>query len=85
MKEFVEKLIERLEEKKTHLMKDFVLANVVLSSKRNALDRINELDAAIEMVNQLAEEYNPSKSKSLEKQTEEPQTNFYSERFNRVI
>lgn len=57
MKEFIEKLIGRLEERKTHLMKDFVLANVVFSSKQKALDRINEIDGAISIVNQLAKEY----------------------------
>lgn len=68
MKEFVEKLIERLEERKTHIMKDFVLVNIVMSSKQKALDRINELDGAIKIVNQLAEEYNPSKTSSLAEQ-----------------
>lgn len=38
-------------------MKDFVLANVVFSSKQKALDRINEIDGVIEIINQLVEEY----------------------------
>lgn len=67
---FVEKLIERLGEEYFPCEK---------CEWNNAILR------AVEIINQLAEEYKPSKSKSLEKQPEEPQSNFYTERFNKVL
>ena len=144
MKEFVEKLIERLEEEKNTASKTF--ANFEMQVD---LGRVFGLEKAIEIINQLAEEYNLSKTKSLdngwipcierlpevfdnvlistieggrtighrcpnqafgrfydlhsfaidnviawqplpspykpEEKPEKPQTNFYSERFNRVL
>ena len=80
MKEFVKKLIERLEEENNTASKTFAKFEMKVD-----LGRVFGLEKAIEIVKQLAEEYIHSKSKSLEKQPEEPQTNFYAERFNRVI
>lgn len=74
MKEFVEKLIERLEE------------NIEELSGWNH-HKVNAYSNAVRIVKQLAEEYNPSKSSGLSepyKPEEKPQTNFYVERFNRV-
>lgn len=42
-------------------------------------------EECFEIINQQAEKYNTSKSSSLEKQPEESQPNFYSERFNKVL
>lgn len=77
MKEFVEKLIERLEE----------YIEEYSETDKNGLhsERWCAMQEAKMVVNQLAEEYTHSKSKSLEKQPEEPQTNFYAERFNKVL
>lgn len=57
MKEVFEKIIERLKERKKYLMNDFVLKDVALSVKENALGRIDELGGAIEIISQVAEEY----------------------------
>ena len=69
-KEFIEKLIERLEREK---WKSFYASNSIVGEK-------NVWGKAIEIVRQLAEEY---KNSQIEQQ-EEPQRNFYEERFNRV-
>ena len=61
MKEFVEKLIERLKKEQYDMIKPYAgngLASTMIAA----------LDIAIEIVNQLAEEYNPSKSSSLAEQ-----------------
>lgn len=60
MKEFAEKLIERLEEEKNTASKTFAKFEMQVD-----LGRVFGLEKAIEIINQLAEEYNPSKSKSL--------------------
>ena len=80
MKEFVEKLIERLEEKKTEAI-----------DKWDGVASHKAYSKTIEIVNQLAEEYNSSKSSGLpepykpEEKKRKPETNFYTERFNRVL
>ena len=103
---FVEKLIERLEEK----IKVTSLEIIVTGTKDKPYFEIKYKEVGkedynigyssydlnnvfswkeecFEIVNQLAEEYNPSKSSGLSepyKPEEKPQTNFYVERFNRV-
>ena len=67
MKEFVEKLIERLEE----LKEDSINENcpVVPNSEDSEMEHSCAscfLNASIKIVNQLAEEYNPPKSRGLE-------------------
>ena len=60
---FVEKLIERLEEEKN------TAKNTFASYEMNVdLGRVFGLEKAVEIVNQLAEEYNPSKSSDLAEQ-----------------
>ena len=69
MKEFVEKLIEKLEEElKYQNIKAYEAeADKILSEREHRQKCAKCFDAAILIVNQLAEEYNPSKSKSLDK------------------
>jgi hypothetical protein len=45
-----ERVVERLEERKDHIMKEFVLADKAQEVKSESLNRINELDGAIEIV-----------------------------------
>ncbi len=46
----VDKVVERLESRKTYLLKEFVLADKDKSVKKTALDRIDEIDGNIEIV-----------------------------------
>ena len=73
MKEFIEKLIERLEEKVAEYDIRIQRRNGACyydeSQNLKKLDeRARGIEQAIEIVNQLAEEYNPSKSSSLAEQ-----------------
>lgn len=58
MQAVFEKIIERLKSRKDYLLKEFVLERAAFGVKENALARINEEDYAIEIINQVAEEYN---------------------------
>ena len=70
MKEFIEKLISRLEELRIDKSNYFGVLNIVAEK----YDRANEmLDDAIEIVKELAEEYiNTSTDISTNKSTEQP-------------
>ena len=57
MKEFIEKLIGRLEEKKDSVPVNRLLDNII-KDKPKELGQIMAYDNAIEIVNQIAEEYN---------------------------
>ena len=57
MKEFIDKLIEKLEEKRKFLENTYLLSKKSYEVKKDAVARINELGGAIEVVNELAEEY----------------------------
>lgn len=57
MKEFIDKLIERLEEKRKFLENTYLLSKKSYEVKKDAVARINELGGAIEIVTELAEEY----------------------------
>lgn len=45
-----ERVVERLEERKDHIMKEFVLTDKAKEVKSDSLNRINELDGTIEIV-----------------------------------
>ena len=62
MKEFVEKLIERLEEKAKSSEKDMLDCNLQYHKTVFGV-QMNTYEKAIEIVKQLAEEYNPPKSR----------------------
>lgn len=46
----VDGVVERLEERKKYLLKDFVLANKAEEVKEKTMARINEIDGIIEIV-----------------------------------
>ena len=73
MKEFAEKLIERLEDRIAYnklCHEEFPNAKMAFTYEV----QINSYKNAIEIINQLAEEYNPSKSSSLNKVSQETKT-----------
>lgn len=45
-----ERVMERLEERKDHIMKEFVLTDKAKEVKSDSLNRINELDGTIEIL-----------------------------------